>query len=72
AEDRTADRLLADVSVTAVDSGGGGLAGSGGVSRITLAVAAGTGTDIDEAVAGLVAAARDGLVYLVQVPETRR
>ena len=72
AEDRIADRLLADVSVTAVDSGGGGLAGSGGVARITLAVAGGTGTDIDEAVAGLVAAARDGLVYLVQVPETPR
>ena len=70
AEDRSADRLLADVSVTAVDAGGGGLAGSGGVVRITLAVAAGTGTDVDEAVAGLVAAARDGLVYLVEVPET--
>ena len=72
AEDRTAERLLADVSVTAVDADGGGLAGSGGVARITLAVAAGTGTDVEQAVAGLVAAARDGLVYLVQVPETRR
>lgn len=71
-DDRTAGRLLADVSVTAVDSGSGGLAGSGGVARVTLAVAEGTRADPDEAVAGLVAAARDGLVYLVRVPEASR
>jgi hypothetical protein len=71
-DDRTAGRLLADVSVTAVDSGSGGLGGSGGVARVTLAVAADTRADLDQAVAGLVAAARDGLVYLVHVPETSR
>jgi hypothetical protein len=35
-------------------------------------VAEDTSADLDEAVAGLVAAARDGLVYLVRVPETSR
>ncbi|MGH8825302.1 MAG: SAF domain-containing protein [Jiangellaceae bacterium] len=71
-EDRTADRLMAGVSVTAVDAGGGGLAGSGSVARVTLAVATDARGGLDEAVAGLVAAGRDGLVYLVRVPETPR
>jgi hypothetical protein len=69
-DDRRAVRLLADISVTAVDTGGGGLAGSGGVARVTLAVSDDTATDLDEAVAALVAAARDGVVYLVRVAET--
>ncbi len=67
---RTAGRLLAGVSVTAVDSGGDGLAGTGSLARVTLAVAADTGGDLDDAVAELVAAARGGLVYLARVPVT--
>jgi len=67
---RTAGRLLAGVSVTAVDSGGDGLAGTGSLARVTLAAAADTGGDLDDAVAELVAAARGGLVYLARVPVT--
>jgi hypothetical protein len=70
-EERAATSLLDGVTVTAADSGGGGLTGSGGQARVTLAVSAEAraGTDLDESMAQLLAAARDGLVYLTRVPE---
>lgn len=74
APDRTAARLLAGVGVTAADSGDGGLAAAGGQVRVTLAVTAPDGGDasLDRSVATLLAAARDGLVYLTVVPEGPR
>jgi len=70
--DRTATRLLSRVGVTSSDSGQGGLATTGGQARVTLAVAADGGrapATLDEALGALVAAARDGLVYLTVVPK---
>ncbi|MGH8777369.1 MAG: SAF domain-containing protein [Jiangellaceae bacterium] len=69
--ERTATRILAAVTVTAADSGGGGLAGTGSEARVTLAVAGGNEL-LEESTAALVAAARDGLVYLTEVPEAQR
>lgn len=69
-EVRTAEQLIAAVTVVTDDTGGGGLAGPGNQARVTLAV---TGdADADEPMAELVAAARDGLLYLVRVPDPPR
>lgn len=69
-DEPVASPVLADVTVTAVDTGGSGLTGPGGQVRVTLAVTG--GSDLDESVAALVGAARDGRVYLAQVPEASR
>jgi Flp pilus assembly protein CpaB len=69
-EEPAASPVLADVTVTAVDAGGSGLTGPGSQVRVTLAVTG--GSDLDESVAALVGAARDGRVYLAQVPEASR
>jgi hypothetical protein len=69
-DEPAASPVLADVTVTAVDTGGSGLTGPGGQVRVTLAVTG--GSDLDESVAALVGAARDGRVYLAQVPEASR
>ena len=69
-EEPAASPVLADVTVTAVDAGGSGLTGPGSQVRVTLAVTG--GSDLDESVAALVGAARDGRIYLAQVPEASR
>src|SRR5215207_10828998 len=69
-DEPAASPVLADVTVTAVDTGGSGLTGPGGQVRVTLAVAG--PSELDESVAALVGAARDGRVYLAQVPEASR
>ncbi len=68
--ERAATPLLSGVTVAGAESGASGLSGAGGQARVTLAVT-GDG-DLDELTAGLIAAARDGLVYLTAVPEGPR
>ena len=72
ATDRTAMRLLRGVGVTESDSGDGGLATAGGQARVTLAVTTvedlRSPAELAEAIGALIAAARDGLVYLTVVP----
>jgi hypothetical protein len=69
-EEPTATPLLSAVTVAAVESSGTGLTGPGGQARVTLAI---TGeAELEESVAGLVAAAREGRVYLAEVPEAPR
>ncbi|MBD0293323.1 MAG: hypothetical protein ICV70_07090 [Jiangellaceae bacterium] len=64
--DRAATRLLRDVTVTSADLADGALGTTGGQAGVTLAV---TGDALTESVGALLAAARDGLVYLIRVPE---
>ena len=64
-----AELLLAGITVTDVGGDGGGLGVSGTERAVTLAVTPGVATDtLEEAVARLVAAARDARVYLAAVP----
>jgi hypothetical protein len=76
AEDRTATLLLSGVGVANADSGEGGLATAGGQARVTLAVtgakAGRSSAEQDSAIGALMAAARDGLVYLAVVPAAPR
>jgi hypothetical protein len=75
AADRTATRLLSGVGITESGFGDDGLATAGGQASVTLAVAASGGrspAELEEVVGALVAAARDGLVYLTAVPEAAR
>ena len=74
ATDRTAQRLLSRVGVTDADVDTGGLTSAGSQTRVTLALVAAadqhrSSTELDEAVGALVAAARDGLVYLTVVTD---
>jgi hypothetical protein len=70
--DRAATRLLSGVGVTEADSHDGGLAPSSGQARVTLAITAVTSVrseaELDETIGALIAAARDGLVYLTAAP----
>jgi len=64
-----AELLLAGITVTDVGGDGGGLGVSGTERAVTLAVTPGVATDtLEEAVARLVAAARDARAYLAAVP----
>jgi len=64
-----AELLLAGITVTDVGGDSGGLGVSGTERAVTLAVTAGVAADtLEEAVARLVAAARDARVYLAAVP----
>ncbi|HEU4491233.1 MAG TPA: hypothetical protein VFR74_10205 [Jiangellales bacterium] len=64
-----AEPLLAGITVTDVGGDGGGLGVSGTERAVTLAVTPGVAADtLEEAVARLVAAARDARVYLAGVP----
>lgn len=65
-----AEPLLDGVTVTDVGGDSGGLGVSGTEHAVTLAVTPGVAADtLDEAVARLVAAARDARVYLAAVPD---
>jgi hypothetical protein len=69
AADAVAELLLAGITVTDVGGDGGGLGVSGTERPVTLAVTPGVAADtLEEAVARLVAAARDARVYLAAVP----
>ncbi len=70
AGDRTATRVLSSVGVTDADSAAGGLTTAGGQARVTLAITDVTrsSTELHEAIGALIAAARDGLVYLTVAP----
>jgi hypothetical protein len=73
--DRTASRLLTRIGVTDASSGEDGLTTAGGQARVTLAVSAVDGrspAELSEVIGALVAAARDGLVYLTVVPDASR
>jgi hypothetical protein len=65
-----AELLLAGITVTDVGGDSGGLGVSGTERAVTLAVTPGAADDtLEEAVARLVAAARDARVYLAAVPD---
>ncbi len=72
AGERTATRLLSRVGVADADSGESGLTTAGGLARVTLAVSTVRGgrssAELDEAIGVLLAAGRDGLIYLTVVP----
>lgn len=67
-EDRTALRLADGLTVSATDIGGGALGVDGSHATVTLAVAAADVDALDELVGRLLAASRDGLVYLTKLP----
>lgn len=77
-EERTASAIAQQVTVAGTDAGSGALGIEGSRTSVTLAVrpdqvvdgSRGAGAPLDDLVATLVGAARDGRVYLVLRPDT--
>lgn len=67
-EDRSAGLLAAGLTVSAADVGGGALGVDGVHATVTLAVGEADADALDELVGRLLAAGRDGLLYLTKLP----